>query len=78
MSEEFKFQKFIRNGAVFQNDTDKEGNPYLDEEGNKRPSFNMNLGTIKYRLFPNTSDNPNAPIFDVCYDVKANTWQKKD
>ena len=78
MSEEFKAPRFVKLGAVFENTHDKEGNEYLDENGNPRPSYVLNLGNVKYRLFPNQSDNPSAPMFDVSFDIRANTYKKKE
>ena len=57
---------------------DKEGNEYLDENGNPRPSYVLNLGNVKYRLFPNQSDHENSPLYDVSFDIRANTYKKKE
>ena len=78
MNEPFKIPSFIKVGAVFENDKDKEGNLYVDDNGQPRPSYVLLIGTVKYRLFPTESENENAPVFDVCFDCKANTYKKKE
>ena len=70
--------RFVTVGGVWENDTDKNGNIMLDDDGNEITIFRMKIGTISYRLFPKETNDPKSPIFDVCFDVKANQWNKKD
>ena len=66
-------------GAIWENDTDKNGKEMFDEDGNKITIFRMKLGSMSFRLFQkDTKGNPDMPIFDVCFDVQANTYRKKD
>ena len=67
-------------GAIWENDTDKNGKEMFDEDGNKITIFRMKLGSMSFRLFQKDSTDPKAPIFDVCFDVPAmsHNWQKKE
>jgi len=50
-----------------------------DQDGNEITIFRMKLGSMSFRLFQkDTKNDPNMPIFDVCFDVQANSFRKKD
>ena len=70
--------RFVTVGAIWENDTDKEGKKMLDDDGNEITIFRMKIGTISYRLFQKETNDPKSPIFDVCFDVDANSYKKKD
>lgn len=70
--------RFITVGAVWENDTNKNGEKMFDDDGNEVSIFRMKMGSMSFRLFQKESNDPKTPIFDVCFDVEANTYKKKD
>ena len=70
--------RFVTVGAIWENDTDKNGDKMFDDDSNEITIFRMKIGTISYRLFQKETTDPKAPVFDVAFDVKANQWNKKD
>lgn len=71
--------RFPTVGAIWENDTDRDGNKMTDQDGNEITIFRMKLGSMSFRLFQkDTKNDPNMPIFDVCFDVQANSFRKKD
>ena len=70
--------RFVTVGAIWENDTDKNGDKMHDDDGNEITIFRMKIGGISYRLFQKESNDPKSPIFDVCFDVDANGYKKKD
>ena len=70
--------RFVTVGAIWENDTNKNGEKMYDDDGNEITLFRMKIGGISYRLFQKESNDSKSPIFDVCFDVEANSYKKKD